>query len=382
VFFLYFSSRFSLADVLRLEAIYYFAVVLLEVPSGYVSDSVGRRFTLLVATTAVAIAHGLFFLGEHFAVFALAQICLATGLAFNSGTDTSFLYDTLVGLGRENDFADWEALAVNRGFLGGAVAAVCGGAVATVDLRYAYALSFLAGLAGVGIVLCFIEPTLLEKRASLGEGIARQLRVCISYLRRSALLWLFLFYILMTVLNHMPYIFYQPYLDLVLRGWDFGVSGTPLVSGLVTALSMIVAAQAAARSVRFRDRYGLAVALLSSTALQLIVMAAMAAVIHPVIVLLILLRSCPRALMTAPLNAAVAPQVPQAQRATYLSMQSLAGRLSFSGVLLVLSLATGGATEADAERLRLFLGSCALVGIIGMVLLGMSARALRNVHET
>ena len=41
---------------------------------------------------------------------------------------------------------------------------------------------------------------------------------------------------------------------------------------------------------------------------------------HPVVVLLVLLRSCPRALMAAPVNAAVAPRVPQQQRATYLSL--------------------------------------------------------------
>lgn len=380
VFFLYFSSRFSLADVLRLEAIYYVAVVILEVPSGYVSDTMGRRPTLLIATIAIAVAHGLFFFGNHFVAFALAQVCLATGLAFNSGTDTSFLYDTLVGLGSEDDFADWEARAVNRAFLGGAVAAVCGGAVATIELRYAYALAFLAALTCIGIVLCFVEPTVMEKRASLGEGITRQLRVCVSYLRESALLWLFAFYVLMTVLNHMPYIFYQPYLDLVLRKWDVTVSGTPLVSGLVTALSMGVASLAASRSVKFRNRFGLAGALLSSTALQLVIMAAMALVIHPIVVLLILLRSCPRALMTAPLNAAIAPRVPQAQRATYLSMQSLAGRLFFAAVLLVMSLGTGGAAEVDPAQLRLFLGSCTLVGITGVVLLGVTSRALKNAH--
>jgi predicted MFS family arabinose efflux permease len=381
VFFLYFSSKFSLADVLRLEAIYYFAVVALEVPSGYVSDTVGRRFTLLVATVSVAAAHALFFFGEHFVVFALAQIFLAAGLAFNSGTDTSFHYDTLAALKREREFGDREAVAVHRSFLGGAIAAVLGGLVAAVELRYAYGLAFAGGLVAIGMVILFVEPTILERRASLGAGLFRQLRLCVSYLQRSGLLWLLVFYVLMTVLNHMPYMFYQPYLDRVLnaRGWT--MAGTPVVSGVVTALTMIVASQFAARSVRLRHRFGLARTLLASTALQLGIMAAMAIVIHPVVVLLILLRSCPRALMTAPLNAAIAPQIPQAQRATYLSLQSLAGRLSFSGVLFVLSLFTGGAAVAGAAQLRLFLGTCTLSGIVGLVLLALSASALTEVPE-
>ena len=43
VFFLYFSSHLSLSEVLRLEALYCLAVVVLEAPSGYFSDRVGRR---------------------------------------------------------------------------------------------------------------------------------------------------------------------------------------------------------------------------------------------------------------------------------------------------------------------------------------------------
>ena len=46
VFFLYFTSRLSLARALQLEAIYYAAIVVMEVPSGYFSDLIGRRITL------------------------------------------------------------------------------------------------------------------------------------------------------------------------------------------------------------------------------------------------------------------------------------------------------------------------------------------------
>ena len=48
VFFLYFNERFSIERVLQLEAIYFLSVVLLEVPSGYFSDRIGRRPTLLI----------------------------------------------------------------------------------------------------------------------------------------------------------------------------------------------------------------------------------------------------------------------------------------------------------------------------------------------
>ena len=45
IFFLFFSAHLSLDKILLLESIYYASVVLLELPSGYFSDRVGRRAT-------------------------------------------------------------------------------------------------------------------------------------------------------------------------------------------------------------------------------------------------------------------------------------------------------------------------------------------------
>ena len=112
VFFLYFSEFLPLGQVLRLEAIYYTTVVVLEVPSGYFSDRFGRRRTLLVSSTALATSYTLFFFGSGFADFAAAQVCLAAGMAFNSGTDTALHFDSLAALGRGEEYArrglDWE----------------------------------------------------------------------------------------------------------------------------------------------------------------------------------------------------------------------------------------------------------------------------------
>ena len=106
VFFLYFGGRFSVDRVLALEAIYYFSVVVMEVPSGYFSDRVGRVRTLRIGTVCLIGSHVLFLSGgSSFVVFALAQALLAAAFAFQSGTDTSFHYDTLTVLDRTTEFA-------------------------------------------------------------------------------------------------------------------------------------------------------------------------------------------------------------------------------------------------------------------------------------
>lgn len=376
VFFLYFLEHMNIADVLRLEAIYYLGVVLLEVPSGYFSDRFGRRLTLLIANTALLVAYAVFFLGDGFSTFAVAQVFLAAGLAFNSGTDTSLHYDSLATLGREDEFDSREAIVARNAILASGLAALIGGAAGLLDLRFAYLLSAGAALTSLLIVLRMREPETHEKK-QVPVGPIRQITLCGRLLHQPFMAWLFAFYVLMTVLNHVPYEFYQPYIDLALTEQLALGEGTPLGTGIHVGIAMVIAAWFARRSIRLRDRLGLAGVLMSAAALQTVIIGVMALVLHPLVILLILFRSVPRALMTAPLNAAIAPRVDRSQRATFLSIQSLGGRLAFSGFLVVLSMVHG---EAGAGRWTIIshqLLIAAALGLAGSLALVSCIRLLR-----
>ncbi len=378
VFFLYFSEQLSLQRVLQLEAIYYVTVVVVEVPSGYFSDTVGRRRTLMVAAGALVVSYSLFFFGTGFAVFALAQAFLAIGLAFNSGTDTALHFDSLSGIDRAGEYAEREASVHRLALLGGAVAALVGGLAAAWHLRIAYGLSLLAALGALVTVWLMVEP---PRRTVPGEnnvarrGFARQLAACVGRLRDRTLAWLLGFAILMIVINHVPYELYQPYLDLLLskREVDLPGLGTPLVTGVITAFTMLIASWATARSIRLRDRIGLGATLLLATTIQVVIMAAMGLVLHEVVLILILLRSVPSAIMQPPMRAAITPRLPQSLRATYLSIQSLAGRLAFAGTLWLLSAGTEPGAPATWPSLSSMSRTCALVGFAGFFVLAATA---------
>ena len=380
VFFLFFLSKLSIADVLLLESIFFLSVVLLEVPSGYFSDKVGRRATLIISSIGVVIAHSLFLLGaqlaEPFAVFAIAQISLAAGTSFKSGTDTSLHYDSLLALERTNEFSAREAAVEKLGFYAGAGAALLGGAVATLDLSYAYVISLLIGLLTLAITLQFKEPVSDKQRDSV-KGFTDQIGKSLKNLSNPALAWLFAYFVLMINLNHVPYEFYQPYIGLLGSESAFFEGTAPLSSGVHTALTMALAGFIAGRSIMLRDKVGLWPTLLLATLLQLCLIGLMAFYFHPIIVLLLIARSVPRALMTAPLNVAIAPNVPQAQRATYLSIQSLFGRLSFSGLLLMLS-QLYQLESSSWQTLSSMLSICLWIGTIGLALLVIGLPALNK----
>jgi MFS family permease len=89
VFFLYMSQSLPLEQVIELSAVYYLSVFVLEVPSGYFSDRIGRRSTLLIAAGALIGSYSCFIVGAGFWWFAAGQFLLAAGIAMQSGTDTA-----------------------------------------------------------------------------------------------------------------------------------------------------------------------------------------------------------------------------------------------------------------------------------------------------
>ena len=133
---------------------------------------------------------------------------------------------------------------------------------------------------------------------------------------------------------------------------------------------MGIAAWFARQSIRLRDHLGTRSALMLSAGVQVVLIALMGFFFHPVVALLLAFRSVPRALMIAPLNAAtVVPRLQQHHRATYLSIQSLIGRLSFSLCLTLLA----GISEGSDIGLSHTLLHCAVFAIAGCVVLAVIA---------
>ncbi|TWT78964.1 Major Facilitator Superfamily protein [Planctomycetes bacterium CA13] len=372
VFFLYFVSILSVREVLVLEAIYYWAVVTLEVPSGYFSDRIGRRPTLLIAGAAWTVAYLLFASSQTFTSFAIAQILLAVGMAFRSGTDSSLLYDSLKAADRVEEIGFFEALGQSYGFYATAFAALTGGILSGIDLRFAYGLSAIGSILAVRIAWRMTEPPRPHKESEM--GFANQLLHCVKRLKNRTLLWIFMFVLSITVFNHVPYEFFQPYLDLVMQqtglGSNHGYEITPVVTSLHVALTMMVAGWGSRRAILLQQKLGVKGALLATLLLQAILMGLMSWIVHPVVAALLLFRSIPRALMTPIINATVHPRLNSGLRATFLSLQSFAGRICFGTALLISSTFTDEVQCLTGETLSSILMAYTLAS--GVVFIGLA----------
>ena len=372
IFFLFFIKHLDLEKVLFLESIYFLSVVSLEIPSGYFSDALGRRPTLLIASGCLAGSYLLFLLADSFFLFASAEFLLAAGIAFHSGTNTSFLYDSLVDLNREDEYGEMEAAVGFRVFLAGALGAVLGGLVALSDSRMAYGLSLVTTLPMIGIAWIYREPRSTRRRKPDSGDMRRQIVLCLELIRQPTLRWLLAFGVVMIFLNHVPWEFFQPYLHLLGADFEFSADKTPLVSGIYTAMTMILAAVFAKYSMRIRNRVGLLPVLFFALLLQTLLISLMGFILSATIAMAVLLRSAPRAIMTAPMNAAMAPRIPTEARATWFSIQSMLGRFAFAAWLSVLSRLTDGGETASWVELSPLLQKSSLVAVIGGLILFLS----------
>ena len=381
VFMLLFSSLFPIAQVLQLESLYYFTVVLLEVPSGYLSDRFGRRWMLLLAAGLISVSCLIFFFSHSFTSFAFAKILMAAGFSLKSGTDTSFYYDSHKALGREGEFGDAEARVSSLNFRGAGGAALIGGFMGMFDLAIPFVLSSIAAIIAMGMMATCTEPTHSSERSH--DPFGTQLVGVLKQLTDPSLRWLMGVAILSIVLVHVPYQVYQPYIHLLMEhSRNFASSqNSPLVAGVHALIVMLVGSWVAKHSMNIRRKLGLTRTFLFSTLLQNLIILPAAIFLHPVGLCILALRNAPKGLYLAPLSQAVNERLPTYLRATYLSFQSLFGRVTFASLLWMLSIVVGEDRVAWTSLSRISELSF-YAGMTGWMLLLLTAKFVRDKTES
>ena len=186
VWFLYFQAQLSAAEAILLYVVYDLAATVLEVPSGYMSDRLGRRLTLIASAAAATAGAVLLALGGGFLVFAAAQVLMGAATAFWSGTGSSILYESLRAEGRSAEVERQELVMWRVMFIALALSAAAGGAMARWSGTAPFWATALAGAWMLALTLRLREP---EKDRQEYQPLGAQLRVLRGWFARPLLLW-------------------------------------------------------------------------------------------------------------------------------------------------------------------------------------------------
>jgi MFS family permease len=145
-------------DFLLGEAAFAATVVLLEVPSGWLSDVWQRRWVMVLGTLTQMLGYALLMVADSLVMAALSQSVIGVGISLMSGTNSALLYDSLLSVGREGEYR------MREGRRGGLALYSVAGASIVGGFLYAYDhyLPLILSLVTQSVALCMawqmVEP--------------------------------------------------------------------------------------------------------------------------------------------------------------------------------------------------------------------------------
>ena len=204
----------NLTLVMVLQSLFALAMVILELPSGYLADVVGRRTTLILAACSTFVAIVIYSLGHHFYHFLAAEMFFAFGFAMISGADEAFIYDTLQALGETDRYQEVYGKLFFYNLFAVGVSSVIGGVLASFSFRLTFYAVYPFFLSAIFIALSFEEPP--RKTLQAQQGYLRELRNILRYClaQNTRLRWLMLYSGLVMGVNQAAVWLYQPYFQV------------------------------------------------------------------------------------------------------------------------------------------------------------------------
>jgi MFS family permease len=156
----YKDMGFSDKESFQLKAFYSIAIVIFEIPSGYVADVIGRRKTLIIGSILGTLGFVVYATTSGYYYFLVAEVILGIGQSFISGADSALLYDTLKSREREHEYIKYEGRNFTVGNYAEALAGLLGGTLAAVHLRLPFILQSGIAFMAVPAAIMLIEPRL------------------------------------------------------------------------------------------------------------------------------------------------------------------------------------------------------------------------------
>ncbi len=155
------------------------ASTVFELPTGILSDLVGRKYTIVLGSWARVLAFLFYAIGLSYWFLVIGAIFEGLSRAFYSGNNDAFLYDTLADENMEGEFHEYQGKVSSTEQLAMGISAILGGIVANFSFSYVMWISLLPQIGMLFISYRFINPKL---RKALDTNI-------LSHIKEAAVLF-------------------------------------------------------------------------------------------------------------------------------------------------------------------------------------------------
>lgn len=147
-------SIFNVTIILSIRAL---AIVILEVPTGIISDTFGRKISLILSNVFGIIYIFLLIISSSMFEFSLAMIVGALAFTLSSGTDTAILFESVEKIEiNKPKFKTVTAIHNSLWPIGASISSIIGSFAATHSMTFPFYMTMIATLLGL-LVLMFIR---------------------------------------------------------------------------------------------------------------------------------------------------------------------------------------------------------------------------------
>jgi MFS family permease len=217
--------------------------ILLEIPSGYFADVMGRKKSLVFNGIFAILSMLTLGLGSNFYHFLLAAFFWALAGVFISGADSALMYDTLKDLKKENSYKKIWGNITFYSFLGISIASIIGGLLGGINLRYPFLVALPFYVCLIQLAFSLYEPKKSEEIPAQNHisDLFRSIKIAIFQNKKIKQLLIYSAFIAGAI--SVGYYLYQPYLqrtglNIVYFGLVFAVFN--LIEALSSKYSYVV----------------------------------------------------------------------------------------------------------------------------------------------
>lgn len=342
-------------QIFLLQSFFALAIVLLEVPTGYFADCVGRKQSVLLGAILSTFGFVFYSIAYGFFPILLSEILLGIGYSFLSGADTALAYDSFAAEGNHQDYLRFESRSNGLMGISEATASIIGGFLVVVSLRTPLVAEAISYSTTIPLALFLTEPRRIKSTTEHPwSNIVRITKYALH--GHHEIKWLIFYGATMANLTHTMVWLTQPYYQLV---------GVPLAwFGALWAIQLFIMAWFSHNADRYEKWMGKKRALLSFPIIGLVSYITLGLVpalaMLPMLLGFYFVRGVHIPILHHYVNSLVESDI----RATVLSVKNLTEKI----VYMLLGPLIGVVTDAYSLQAAL-LFSAALYGVMSLIVL-------------
>ena len=213
------------------------AQAIFEVPTGILSDRVGRKMTMVYGAGAAVIGMVFYAIGGTYLALVVGAIFEGLARSFYSGNNEALLFDTVTEMGERGSYQEYLGKTSSMFQFALAISAVLGSLMAAISFRIVMWVSVIPMILAFIVSLRLIEPSLHS--AKTGNVYSHLAQAFKHFLHNPRLRLLSIANILSYAIGEASWLFRSAFIELLWPVWAIGLS--QMVSNMGAAISFYFA---------------------------------------------------------------------------------------------------------------------------------------------